>query len=247
MFRILPLCVAFALLACSSTPPNNVSLTSERSSDRVVVAPLNLALRMPVEIEAVQEPVWKALLSHFEARDRAVQQIDPKDARALWAGVVNELGDERELTLATSTFARELAEHSNYDLLVMPALVVRRAAVRGNFAYWDGVRRRISVDSPWDGNVSEIGHAGDVATVRGMNGQLAGASLYVVVLTPDGEAVYEGLGGLDLLHQAEIARDAKRGDWRAVLRDAPFASADNLQEGIGVALERKLPRTARAW
>ena len=245
--RLFPLSVAFALLACSSPTPDAGHSNTIQATDRVIVAPLNLALRMPAEIDGMQDPVWQALLEHFETRNRAVQQIENSDAQRLWSGVVNEMGPARELSGATSRFARQLAEHSDYDLLVMPALVLRRAAVRGHQAYWDGVRRRVSVDDAWDGLIDEIGGTGGDSTVRGLNGRLAGASLYVVVLTPDGHAVSEGLGGLDLLHEAEHARHAQRGEWRVVLREEPFATPRHLQEGIRVALERKLPRTARAW
>jgi hypothetical protein len=103
------------------------------------------------------------------------------------------------------------------------------------------------VGNAWDGRIEEIGGPGSDAEVRGLNGRLAGASLYVAVLTPDGHAVYEGLGGLDLLHEAEQVRHGSRGDWRVVLRDEPFATPSHLAEGIRVALERELSRTARAW
>ena len=85
------------------------------------------------------------------------------------------------------------------------------------------------------------------ATAHGLNGQLAGASLYVTVLRPDGQAVYEGLGGLDLLQKAEQARHAQRGEWSVAVRTEPFETPQNLEEGIRVALERELSRTARAW
>ncbi|MBW2271178.1 MAG: hypothetical protein JRH16_21720 [Deltaproteobacteria bacterium] len=247
MNRFLLLLVVFAPLACSSPTPNPDALTGIRSQDRVIVAPLNLALRMPAEVDGMEEPVWHALLDHFETRGRAVQRIEAADARSLWHSVVSEMGESRELAGATSNFARQLAAHSEFDLLVMPAVVMRRAALRGHHAYWDGVRRRVRVDGAWDGPIDEIGGPGDLTYVRGLNGQLAGASLYVAVLTPDGRSVYQGLGGLDLLQEAKQARHAKRGVWRVVLREAPFATPRHLQEGIGLALERELPRTARAW
>ena len=247
IIRLFPILVAFALLACTSPTPEAESLTKIRSTDRVIVAPLNLALRLPAELDGTQAPVWHALLEHFAARDRAVKQIEPSDAQNLWAGVVNQMGAARELAGATSLFARQLAEHSEYDLLVMPSLVMRRAAVRGHHAYWDGVRRRVSVDGAWDGLIEEIGGTGSLSKVSGLKGHLAGASLYVVVLAPDGRAVYEGVGGLDLLHEAEQARHAKRGEWRVVLRKQPFETPRHLEEGIRLALERELPRTARAW
>lgn len=253
MIRLSSLLIAFTLLACNSPTRGLEAIESANSPDRIVVAPLNLALRMPAEINGMEGPVWTALLEHFVARERKVQQIDENDARGLWSDVVMEMGDARELTGATRRFAQILAEHTEYDLLVIPALVMRRASVRGHHAYWDGVRRKIEVNSAWGGSITETGVG---ATVHGLNGQLAGASLYVTVLRPDGQAVYEGLGGLDLLQKAEQARHAQRGEWAGALRRAarsvavrtePFETPKNLEEGIRVALERELPRTARSW
>ena len=78
----------------------------------------------------------------------------------------------------------------------------------------------------------------------GLTGQLAAASLYVSVLTPHGVHAYEGLAGLTLLHEAD--RAGPSGTWRAVLRDDPFGDAAELRRGIELALERRLPRSARA-
>ncbi len=67
--------------------------------------------------------------------------------------------------------------------------------------------------------------------VPGLSGKVAAASLHVAVLRSDGTALYEGLGGLDLIQQ--VSRDRRRaGGWKYELRPEPFGDAENLREGV---------------
>ena len=50
-------------------------------------------------------------------------------------------GPTPDLRTACAGFARRLREQTDYDLLLMPALVLRLARVRHHWAYWDGARR----------------------------------------------------------------------------------------------------------
>ena len=245
MIRSVALLVSFSLLGCASAGSDTPAPIA--GPERIVMAPLNVPLRMPVEVEGVEAPVWTALLDHFDRRGRSVRALDPGDARGLWTATWLDTGPGRTLRSATREFALRLAEHTDFDLLVLPSLVLRRAAVRGNHAHWDGVRRRVEIDRPWSGEIDGFGDPGVEARIDGLDGQLAGASLYVALLRPDGDTVYQGLGGLALLQEAEQAPHGPRGDWRVVLRDTPFDSAAQLSEGIAIALERPMPRTARAW
>lgn len=243
--KLTPLFLALALLACGSPGIEQPLLTTETGrADRVVIAPLNVALRLPAELAPGAERVWGELMQHFSTRDRVVRVIEPASARHLWTEVMADPLAPNSPTQASSLFARRLASHSDYDLLVMPSLVMRRAQVRGDHAYWDGVRRKIHVRAPLTGKIDGIECTYD-QVVQGITGQLAGASLYVSVLTPEGVVMYEGLGGLALLHEAEPTALAQRDSLRAVLRDDPFAASDEVREGIDLALERRVPRSAR--
>lgn len=238
--------VALMLAACSSSP-----LSSQREAPRVgrvVVAPLNLALRTPPELEDVTEPVEHAILGYFQGRDRRVTRLAASDADILWYQVTSELersGSPVDLSTASAAFARRLAEHTDYELLVMPSLLVRAARVLGRHASWDGVRRRLEISHLEDGSTLVGWSSGGAIEFVGYTGNIAAASLHVAVLTAAGEPVHQGLGGLALI-QALRHDDARPHDaWALGPREQPFDDPDALREGVRVAFERGLPE--RRW
>ncbi len=252
--KITPILVAAALaaLACASArTPSAEQAADTLHLGRVVLAPLNLGLRVPPELQDVGEPVWHELLRHFQAHDRQVAVIAPADAELAWMDAIAELersGTTPDLPTASAHFARRLREQVDYELLLMPSLVLRSARVHGRRAHWDGVHRRLRVRAtPMNGPIIEIGLLGNHPEVSGLTGRIAAASLHVAVLSSDGRFVYQGLGGLDLIQEATLDRRAPRKTWQLVPREAPFADVECLRQGIALAFERKLPRTAYSW
>lgn len=240
-----------ALAACATTPDPAPLADASARADRVVVAPLNLAIRAPAELEGDGDPVWQELLRHFQDRDRQVAVISPITAERMWLEVMldeEEPGLEIGFEAATARFARALAEHRDFDILVMPSLVLRKARVNGQSAYWDGARRAMPMESPaWDAGLSEVLNNGATGWVNGVRGDVAAASLHVQVLGPDGVVVHEGIGGLDVVQRAEIARPWTPNRWKFVERPQPFADSGSVREGVESALERSVRRTAWAW
>jgi hypothetical protein len=244
--------LAAAALACAGAPtPSAEQAATSLGSEGVLVVPLNLALRVPAELRDVGEPVWHELLRHFQAQDRHVSVIAPVDAELLWMDTMAELeqpGVTLDLPTASAHFARRLAEHTDYGLLLMPSLVLRSARIHGRHAYWDGVRRRLHVrGAPMYGPIIEIGLPGNNPQMWGLSGRVSAASLHVALLSSDGRFVYQGLGGLDLIQEASLDRHAPRETWQLVRREAPFADVESVRQGIALAFERKLPRTAYSW
>jgi hypothetical protein len=214
------------------------------------MVPLNLGLSAPEVLQDIEEPVCDELLRYFHSQDRQVTVIAPADAELLWMDAVVELqqsGAKPDLTTASAHFARRVGEQVNYELLLMPSLVLRSARVQGRHAYWDGVRRRLHVrGASMEGPITEIAPGNDAA-VWGLTGRVSAASLHVAILTRDGRFVHQGLGGLDLIQEATLDPRAPRETWQLVLREAPFADTESVRQGIALAFERQLPRTARAW
>jgi hypothetical protein len=70
---------------------------------------------------------------------------------------------------------------------------------------------------------------------RKFRGQITGLSLHVIVLSGDGKIVFQGLGGLDLVHSVQEGTGAAE----PLLRLQPnlLGDTDNLREGIAVALD----------
>jgi hypothetical protein len=252
--KITPIIAAAALaaLACASArTPSAEQAAATLGFERVLVVPLNLGLRVPAELQGIDEPVWHELLRHFQAQDRKLTVIAPVDAELVWMDAIAELeqsGATLDLPTASAHFARRLREQVNYRLLLMPSLVLRSARVHGRLAYWDGVRRRLQVrGAARNGPVIEIGLYGNHPGIWGLSGRVAAASLHVAVLTSDGSFVYQGLGGLDLIQDASLDHRAPRETWQLVRREAPFADVESVRQGIALAFERKLPRTSYSW
>ncbi len=234
---------ALALVACANPPGPSVSIALDAPARRIIVAPLNLAIRTPAELVGKGEPVWHQLLRHFQSLDEQVFVISPISAERLWleATLDLDLSDRsRALETGRSRFAVALAENRAYDLLVVPSLVLRPARIRGLYASWDGFRRVVPGGLAMiEQRVGDTFQPFGSLQVMGLSGKIAAASLHVAVLRPDGTLLYEGLGGLDLIQ--EVDRDDRRtGGWRYELRPEPFADAENLSEGVERAFEAAL-------
>ena len=133
-----------AFSACATPPQPEPEAAASDAHVRVVVAPLNLAVRAPTQIEGKGDRVWEELLHYFQARDRDVATLSPISAERLWLeGMLDLDFSNRSLALqiARSRFAVALAAHYDYDVLVIPSLVLRAGHLRGHHASWDGVQR----------------------------------------------------------------------------------------------------------
>lgn len=236
------LAIALTVLACASSGEPG---TPAPRPDRVVVAPLNLSLRTPDELLGSAALVWPEILRYLGAQDRKLSVVEADGAARLWQAAVRDLersGAAAEPRAAASRFARLLADHVDYDVLVMPALVVRRARVGGRQAWWDGVRRELPARAPLPLSIDDA--IGGVV-ISGYRGDIAAASLYVAILAADGEPLYEGLGGLDVIQEiARVPRTHDAPEWTLEPRRDAFADAAGLRDGIERAFERRLPPTA---
>ena len=152
----------------------------------VVIAPLNLAVRPAPDMEEAVEPVEAEIVRYFQSHGAKVAVIWPADERWLWrdsmAAIQGSESRALDLETAAGAFVRALDEHADFDLLVMPSLVYRKARVTGWHASWDGVRRRVTLHT---------------RTVTGENfhttdwrGQISGLSIHALVFTPEGRRVF---------------------------------------------------------
>ncbi|MFQ5416233.1 MAG: hypothetical protein ACE5FL_04190 [Myxococcota bacterium] len=243
------LAVACLALAACATPSTTAPVVpADAESLRIVVAPLNLAVRAPDELVGKGDPVWDELLGYFESADQQVSVLPPMSAELLWLMATHDLdvGDRtRALRVACSRFAQELAERADFDLLVLPSLVLRAGRLRGHYATWDGVHRPVPNGAVAMSNgMNDVMHGVEVRSV-GLRGKVGAASLHVTVLRPDGSLAYEGLGGLDLVQEA-AHQGTWDGRWVFVERESPFDERRHLREGVALALERPVTVPANA-
>jgi hypothetical protein len=238
-----------ALTACATSREPSAEVGVNAPGSRIVVAPLNLAIRTPEEISGKSEPVWRELLSYFQTLDRQVTVIESGSADQLLLEAMLDLDvsdPDSALRIARSRFARALAEHRDYDLLIVPSLVLRPGRLRGRYAIWDGVQRAVPNGAEVASNeIGSLAYPPGSITVLGLRGTIAAISLHVSVLHPDGTHVYEGLGGLDLIQEAR-RENPWEGRWTFETRMEPFTELGHLREGIECAFERPSVATARS-
>ncbi|MGH7337364.1 MAG: hypothetical protein ACREI7_07295, partial [Myxococcota bacterium] len=182
----------------------------------------------------------RALLEFVASEARPATALDRKDAAALWHEVVVEArkeGKGDDLYAAYARFARRVGEQAEFDSIVFPTLVTQSARINGRMASWDGVRRHVEIPGQFNESIDTYREGKIWLSRYGATGELAAASLHIAAMSPKGELLYEGRGGLVLLQELVAPSKKKKDDVEltAVLRKDPFAAPDQLQEGIAAA------------
>lgn len=206
-------------------PPRHLG---EDGRYRVVVAPLNLAFPLPLELEGERTQVFGEVLRYYLEQDAQVAIVAEPDAIELWqeSAASTSAGRGRDrLDAVARSFVRALDEYADFDLVVLPALVLRRIPLRDGVARWDGVRRRLRVRDSSPGRRSTLG----------WNRKISALSLYAQFVTRGSGRVSEGRGGIALLQEAVLG---SRGAGKATLapsREGLHRSGD-VAEGVARAL-----------
>jgi hypothetical protein len=237
---------------CGSSPPRLVDLDREGDGTlRVVVAPMNLPIRLAPDLEDAVEPVTQELIGYLQARGARVSVVFEPDAWSLWRDSTDALQKGREeipdLAAVASLFARALGRESQFDVLVFPSLVFRDAQLAGRYAQWDGVRRRVrfrirsgvplprvpAISDP----VASSDGSGATALPPEYRGQITGLSLHALGFTPDGRGVFQGFGGLDLVHDTVQKREGRVDGSFLRLHAKLLENPEHVREGIALALD----------
>jgi hypothetical protein len=206
---------------------------SADGSVRVVVAPLNLALRLDPDLESALPAVDEEIVRYFQSHGARVAVIWPPDATTLWreaVAAVRGAGPEPpDLERAAAEFSLALGDHADFDLLALPSLVYREAKLVGRYAQWDGVRRKVTVHTAT--------RVGGRSVAMGWEGMISAVSLHTLVVTRHGQLVYQGFGGLDVVHDAVVPEPGRT--HRAFLRPQPEALGNtrHVREGVARALD----------
>ena len=254
-FASLAVVAAIALLAagCSSPQPRR-PLEFGRGAPgalKVVVAPLNLPVQLAPDLEDAVDPVSSEVIRYLQSHGARVAVVYAPDAWALWrdsaAAMESVLKAPPKLAEVASAFSRALAEHAKFDLLVLPSLVYRDARVMGRYALWDGVRRRIRFRSrtgvplgraqPIPDPIDSTDRSAAGAVVTQWRGRITGLSLHTLVFTSEGRGVFQGFGGLDLVHDAVQTREGSPEKPVLQLHSSLLENSLHVREGIALALD----------
>lgn len=222
---------------CASAPTKQRSVLAGNPARDLLILPLNLAAVMPAELEPARPIVWEELEVYLRAQGKELRTVAFGDARRLWLASIREAraADARAgYDEAMRLLVGKLSEYADFDVVIAPSLFLRQAEIAGRSASWDGVERPLEIDG-------EARLPKDLP----LEGVAPAASLHAVVLDRDGNELHEATAGLVLLVDARVLR--KRG-WGAddvtlqfVPRAEPFASREQLREGIARALAPFLP------
>jgi hypothetical protein len=214
-------------------------------SQRVLLFPLNVVgVPLPSEVEAGADAVASELRATLEGRGLAVEALGLGAARDAWlrAAVAHkdEAGAEKmSLEGAASVLARQLSEAYDFDALLLPWVVMQAAKLKGGEVEWDGVERKV--------DFYPLGKAKRARWVLGrLKLWVKVPSLRVLGFSPEGEKLFDGVGGLDLVEEAELDVSASKMSFNMVPKDEIFEDRARLREGIAIALAPFLPPPAEA-
>ena len=232
----LPRMALLCLVACSACalPVNHPYELAEgvdpASIESVYLAPINATTRLEDDLLSSSERVKEQILKHLEANGCRVVEVPLYRFRHVWSksfrGVDLKAADTRRPdgllppppAEAMAKLFRSLGSSEQVDALLVPDLVVRPARLNGHMARWDGVsRRQESSDSrPWTGHTNAL-------------------SLRLRMFGPDGELLFEGLGGLDLLFKINVRKV------RAEVADEILSNPGHVVEGVSIAFDPFYP------
>jgi len=235
---------ALALLgvACgggSAARPEEASAPA--SPQRVLLFPLNVVVTLPSEVEAGVGAVASELRATLERRGLTVETLELGAARDAWlrAAMAHkaEVGPEKiSFEGAASTLARQLHETRSFDALLVPWIAMRAARMRGGSVAWDGVKRKLDL-------AGEAGNKRIRWALSRLQLTVKASSLQVVGFSPAGAKLFDGIGGLDLVDEAELDVSATKIHFDMVPKPEIFQDRAHLREGIAIALGAFLPRS----
>lgn len=199
-----------------------------------LILPLNLAAAMPSELEPFSGVIWEEIERYLRAHDKQLKTVSPEVARKLWIRSVQkvrvgERGARAGFEDAARALALELRKHAEFGAMVVPSVFIREARISERSARWDGVERELELEkrSSGDPNLAEMP----------FEGVAPAASLHIAIFDSNGDEIFEGKGGLDLLVRVRVAGEDAAGlpTFAFTPRSQPFENREHLREGITVA------------
>lgn len=231
--------VAGIAFGCAASR-NHLYRRSGAEFERALVLPLNLVVAMPEEVADAARRVDAVLLGYLAERGKAVETIGFVEASTAWRESEAECRSQGEKRCdrfagVARVLAQRLRRDHDYQTLIIPYLYLRSARNNASVAAWDGVKR------PVEKSGQGFGPDGPLRLVRG---QVRAASLKVFAFSGDGEKVFEGVGGLDLVDRIDGYSEYE--PYTIEVRENALADSASVREGVELALDPLVPRSAEA-
>jgi hypothetical protein len=220
-------------------------------AQRVLVLPLNLVATMPEELSHRAQSVDEIMLDYLAERGKSVSTIGFKDASSAWGAGENDCRSaaakhcDRFAGVAPFV-ARHLRANHEYDVLIVPYLLMRGARTNGYEASFDGVERRVKMSGYRPYGPYGYGPYGyPYAYDPWFSGsRIRAVSLKVFGFAVDGKKRFEGIGGLDVVDRIE-ASEEDDASYSVEVRENVLGDPRAIREGVERALS-KFVRPARS-
>ena len=197
---------------------------------RVLLLPFNVIPGLPVGVVGITDPIFEEIAVYLEAHNLRVDTADSETARSLWLECAGEAqqrsSGEPDWSATGRRFVRRLRERRVFDAVVVPTLLYRKVEIRRGRVEWDGVVRELrGLKAPIPRRFS-----------RWRRPTVIAVSLHVIVLGESSDELFHGLGGLEILQEADdLRRSHRRVHFR--IREDLFQEPDLLREGIAIAFD----------
>jgi hypothetical protein len=220
-------------IGCASGPANTLAPGHEGAPgvERILVCAPNTVIALPAELQDTTRTLREQIQVYFEFQGRKAQWLDLYDSKRLWGEAMTTAKQQGAIEQTPAFFARQLDEQYDFDAIVMPSLLLHNADGHMGNASWDGVKRRMRV-------LNAPPRRGDRTAgieFAGMSGDLMVTSLHVMVFSRDGERIFEGRGGIEFVHEVDLASFGKKRTLDVRVRSDLGQDIDALREGIAIA------------
>ena len=243
----LTLALALLLFGCASGPANTLAPGNEGAPgvQRILVCAPNTVLGLPAELQDATAGLHDEIEAYLHLHDKEVEWLGLYDSKRLWNQAMSRAKQEGAIQNTPGVFAAELAKSHQFDAIVMPSILIHKVRANMGNASWDGVSRRMRiVNAP----KQPVGRAQDTLAQGiargGVSGEVMATSIHLMVFTPRGERVFEGRGGLELLHEADMAPVKRNYEYELRLRSDLLRDRAALREGLAIAFDPYLPPPA---
>jgi hypothetical protein len=235
-FALLTLVCVFS--GCASDPENTLAspiYAGAPGVKRFLVCAPNTVVALPAELQGATGPLREQVDAYLHFHDRDAQWLDLYESKRLWTEALGAAKAQGAIEKTPAYFAREAAEHYEFDAIVMPSILLHKTRATDNNASWDGVSRRMQIlNAPRRPTGRAQSTLADGIAFGGISGEVLVTSVHVLIFTREGERVFEGRGGVGFVHDVDVS--VKKNSWSLRVRD-PVIDVDSLREGIAIAFD----------
>ncbi len=197
--------LVFARASCalnSSEPPSPLQQKGMRATT-IAVAPFNIAVSLPRELESSTQLVSDALIEHLVRLGKKPQLLETRRGTHLWVEATKEIGESGgalNFDSAAGLFARKVRQRTDFDAIIIPSLYIQNATAGPESARWDGANQQIEF----------IGRARKQIEMPPST-TIKAASILVSIFDPEGNKIHSKRTGLELIQHMEIRIEYRQG------------------------------------